>query len=54
LAKEEVRQNRTVIKTKSAIDQADELAPRTLKEIVHGRAKTLRPEASVQEACAEL
>jgi predicted transcriptional regulator len=42
------------MKTKSAIDQAEELAPRTLKEIVRGRAKTLRPEASVQEACAEL
>jgi CBS-domain-containing membrane protein len=42
------------MKTKSAIGQVEELAPRTLKEIVHGEAKTLRPEASVQEACDEL
>src|ERR1700722_15567041 len=42
------------MKTKSAIDQVEELAPRTLKEIVHGEAKTLRPEALVQEACDEL
>jgi CBS-domain-containing membrane protein len=42
------------MKTKSAIDQVEELAPRTLKEIVHGEAKTLRPETSVQEACDEL
>jgi len=35
------------MKTKSAIDQVEELAPRTLKEIVHGEAKTLRPKASV-------
>jgi len=31
------------MKTKSAIDQVKEFTPRTLKEIVHGRAKTLRP-----------
>jgi hypothetical protein len=42
------------MKIKSAIDQADELASRTLKEIVHVEAKTLGPEASVQEACDEL
>src|SRR5260370_7578764 len=42
------------MKTKSAIGQVEERAPRTLKEIVHGEAKTLRPEASVQEACDEL
>src|ERR1700719_3465168 len=42
------------MKTKSAIDQVEELAPRTLREIVLGEAKTLRPEASVQEACDEL
>ena len=42
------------MKTKSAIGQVEELAPRTLKEIVHGEAKTLRAEASVQEACDEL
>lgn len=41
------------MKTKSSIDQVEELAPRTLKEIVHA-AKTLRPDASVQEACDEL
>ena len=40
--------------TKSAVDQVEELAPRTLKEIVHGRIKTLGPESSVQEACDEL
>jgi CBS-domain-containing membrane protein len=51
LAKEEIPQ--TVMKTKSATE-IEELAPRTLKEIVHGRAKTLRPGASVQEACDEL
>ena len=39
--------------TKSAIDQGEEVAPRTLKEIVH-EEKTLGPEASVQEACDEL
>jgi CBS domain-containing protein len=54
LAKEEIPQNRTVMKIKSAIDQANELAVRTLKEIVHVEAKTLGPEASVQEACDEL
>src|ERR1700726_3958899 len=42
------------MKTKSAIDQVEELAPRTLREIVLGEAKTLRPEDSVQEACDEL
>ena len=42
------------MKTKSAIGQVEELAPRTLKEIAHGEAKTLRPEASVREACDEL
>src|SRR5258708_12827929 len=42
------------MKTKSAIGQVEELAPRTLKEIVHGESKTLRSEASVQEACDEL
>ena len=42
------------MKTKSAINQVEEFAPRALKEIVHGRAKTLRPGASVQEACDEL
>jgi hypothetical protein len=42
LVAEEARQNHTVMKTKSAIDQVKEFTPRTLKEIVHGRAKTLR------------
>jgi CBS domain-containing protein len=54
LAAEEVWQNHTIMKTKSAVDQGEELAPRTLKEIVHGEAKTLDPEASVQEACDQL
>jgi IMP dehydrogenase len=40
--------------TKSAIDQVEEAAPRTLKEIVRREAKSLGPEASVQEACDEL
>ena len=40
--------------TKSAIDQDEEVAPRTLKEIVQVEAKTLGPEASVQKACDEL
>jgi hypothetical protein len=47
LVAEEVRQNHTVMKTKSAIDQVKEFTPRSLKEIVHGRAKTLRLGASV-------
>jgi CBS domain-containing protein len=42
------------VNTKPAIDQGEEVAPRTLKEIVHVEAKTLGPEASVQEACDEL
>jgi CBS domain-containing protein len=46
--------NYAVMKSKSALDQVEEFAPRTLKEIVRGRAKTLRPGASVQEACDEL
>jgi CBS domain-containing protein len=54
LAKEEIPKNGSVMKIKSAMDQADELAVRTLKEIVHVEAKTLGPEASVQEACDEL
>jgi CBS domain-containing protein len=54
LAAEEVWQNRTIMKTKSAIDQAEESAPRTLKEIVHGEAKTLGSMVSVQEVCDEL
>jgi CBS domain-containing protein len=44
----------TIVKTKSAIGQVEELTPRTLKEIVHVKAKTLGPEVSVQEACDEL
>jgi CBS-domain-containing membrane protein len=54
LAKEGIPQYRTVMKIKSAINQGEQVAPRTLKEIVHGEAKTLGPKASVQEACDEL
>ena len=36
------------------MDQPEAPARKTLKEIVHGEAKTLGPEASVQEACDEL
>jgi len=36
------------------MDQPEEPAPKTLKEIVHVEAKTLGPEVSVQEACDEL
>jgi CBS domain-containing protein len=36
------------------MDQPEELAPRTLKEIVQVEAKALGPEVSVQEACDEL
>jgi CBS-domain-containing membrane protein len=42
------------MKTKSSIDQVEEPAPKTLKEIVHRKAKTLGPEASAQEACDQL
>jgi CBS-domain-containing membrane protein len=54
LAAEDFRQNHTIMKTRSAIDQVEEFAPRTLKEIVHGEAKTLGPKVSVQEACDQL
>ena len=36
------------------MDQPEEPARKTLKEIVHGEAKALGPEASVQEACEQL
>jgi CBS domain-containing protein len=36
------------------MDQPEEPAPKTLKDIVHVEAKTLGPEVSVQEACDEL
>ncbi len=36
------------------MDQPEAPARKTLKEIVHGEAKTLGPEASVQEACEQL
>jgi hypothetical protein len=36
------------------MDQPEEPAPKTLKEIVLGEAKTLGPEVSVQEACDQL
>jgi CBS-domain-containing membrane protein len=42
------------MKIKSAMDQPEEPGRKTLKEIVHGEAKTLGPEASVQEACEQL
>jgi CBS-domain-containing membrane protein len=42
------------MKIKSTTDQPEEPARKTLKEIVHGGAKTLGPEASVQEACEKL
>ena len=42
------------MKIKSAMDQPEAPARKTLKEIVHGEAKTLGPEASVQEACEQL
>ncbi len=42
------------MKIKSTTDQPEEPARKTLKEIVHGGAKTLGPEASVQEACEQL
>ena len=35
-------------------DEGEELAPRTLKEIMHRKAKTLGPETSVQEARDQL
>jgi hypothetical protein len=50
----EVQQNHTVMKTKFAFDQIKEFAPRTLKEIVHGRAKTLRFRASVKSEWSAL
>jgi hypothetical protein len=46
--------NNTFIKTKSGIDQVKEFTPRTLKEIVHGRAKTLRFRASVKSEWSAL
>ncbi len=54
LAKEKIRQKHTVMNTKSAIDQGEEVALGTLKEIVHVEPKTLGPAASVQEVCDEL
>jgi predicted transcriptional regulator len=35
-------------------NQAQESAPRTLKDLVQRAAKTLSPETSVQEACDQL
>jgi CBS domain-containing protein len=46
--------NNSVMNAKSAIDQSEALGSKTLKEIVHCKAKTLAPEASVQEACDQL
>ena len=39
---------------KSPVNQAEASAPRTLKDLVQGAAKTLSPETSVQEACDHL
>ena len=36
------------------MDQPEELARKTLKEIMHGEAKALGPGASVQQACEQL
>ena len=42
------------MENKSPIGQVEARAPRTLKDIVHGKPKTLAPEASVQKTCDEL
>jgi CBS domain-containing protein len=42
------------VKTTSPINQAEESAPRTLRDLVQREAKTLGPETSVQEACDQL
>jgi len=44
----------TIMKTTSPVNQAEESAPRTLKDLVQREAKTLSPETSVQEACDQL
>jgi CBS domain-containing protein len=42
------------MKNTSPVNQAEESAPRTLKNLVQRAAKTLSPETSVQEACEQL
>jgi CBS-domain-containing membrane protein len=42
------------MKTTSPVHQAEESAPRTLRDLVQPNAKTLSPETSVQEACDQL
>jgi CBS domain-containing protein len=42
------------MKTTSPVNQAEESAPKTLKDLVQREAKTLSPETSVQEACDQL
>jgi len=42
------------MKNTSAVNQAEESAPRTLKDLVQREAKTLSPETSVQQACDQL
>jgi CBS domain-containing protein len=42
------------MENKSPIGQVEARAPRTLKDIVHGKPKTVDSEASVQKACDEL
>jgi CBS-domain-containing membrane protein len=49
------RANKPIImKNTSPLNQAEESAPGTLKDLVQRAAKTLRPETSVQEACHQL
>ena len=42
------------MKNTSPVNQAEESAPRTLKDLVQREVKTLSPETSVQEACDQL
>jgi CBS domain-containing protein len=42
------------MKATSLINQAEESAPRTLRDLVQREARTLSPETSVQEACDQL
>jgi CBS domain-containing protein len=42
------------METTSSVDQPEESAPRTLKDLVQRREKLLAPETSVQEACDQL
>jgi CBS domain-containing protein len=42
------------MKNTSPVNQAEQSAPRTVKDLVQREAKTLSPETSVQEACDQL